>query len=60
MYPDLEGKVAIVTGAGRRKGLSEAIARKLAADGVRLVIHDLGRTQGALAPAHGIGAVGVP
>ena len=57
MYPDLEGKVAIVTGAGRRKGLGEAIARKLAADGVRLVIHDLGRTQGALAPAHGIGAV---
>ncbi|GAA4823860.1 SDR family oxidoreductase [Sphingosinicella ginsenosidimutans] len=57
MYPDLEGKVAIVTGAGRRKGLGEAIARKLAADGVRLLIHDLGRTQGALAPEHGIGAV---
>jgi len=55
MYPDLEGKVAIVTGAGRRKGLGEAIARKLAEDGVRLVVHDLGKTEGAMAPAHGVG-----
>lgn len=56
MYPDLAGKVAIVTGAGRRQGLGEAIARKLAADGARLVIHDLGHTAGAMAPAHGVGA----
>ena len=56
MYPELAGKVAIVTGAGRRKGLGEAIARRLAADGARLVIHDLGRTGGADAPAHGVGA----
>ena len=56
MYPDLEGKVAIVTGAGRRKGLGEAIARKLAEDGVKLVIHDLGKTEGDMAPAHGVGA----
>lgn len=56
MYPDLEGKVAIVTGAGRRKGLGEAIARKLAEDGVKLVIHDLGKTDGAMAPDHGVGA----
>lgn len=55
MYPDLEGKVAIVTGAGRRKGLGEAIARKLAEDGVHLVLHDLGRSEGAMAPAHGVG-----
>lgn len=55
MYPDLEGKVAIVTGAGRRKGLGEAIARKLAQDGVRLVLHDLGKTGGGMAPAHGVG-----
>ncbi|HET9427374.1 MAG TPA: SDR family NAD(P)-dependent oxidoreductase [Allosphingosinicella sp.] len=55
MYPDLEGKVAIVTGAGRHKGLGQAIARKLAEDGVRIVIHDLGRTEGDLAPPHGIG-----
>lgn len=56
MYPDLQGKVAIVTGSGRRKGLGEAIARKLAEDGVKLVIHDLGETKGAMAPEHGIGA----
>lgn len=56
MYPDLEGKVAVVTGAGRRKGLGEAIARKLASDGVKLVIHDLGEAKGDLAPAHGVGA----
>ena len=56
MYPELSGKVAIVTGAGRRAGLGEAIACKLAADGVRVVIHDLGRVGGADAPAHGVGA----
>jgi NAD(P)-dependent dehydrogenase (short-subunit alcohol dehydrogenase family) len=56
MYPDLEDKVAIVTGAGRPKGLGEAIARKLAEDGVRLVVHDLGKTEGEMAPAHGVGA----
>ena len=55
MYPDLQGKVAIITGAGRRNGLGEAIARKLAEDGVRLLLHDLGRTHGGLAPAHGVG-----
>ena len=55
MYPDLEGKVAIVTGSGRRRGLGEAIARKLAQDGVRIVIHDLGRVEGELAPSHGVG-----
>jgi meso-butanediol dehydrogenase/(S,S)-butanediol dehydrogenase/diacetyl reductase len=55
MYPDLSGKVAIVTGAGRRKGFGEAIARKLAEDGVRLVLHDLGQTGDGMAPAHGVG-----
>lgn len=56
MYQDLDGKVAIVTGAGRPKGLGEAIARRLATEGVRLVLHDLGRRDGDLAPAHGVGA----
>ena len=32
MY-DLRGKVAIVTGAGRPKGLGEAMAKRLAAEG---------------------------
>lgn len=58
MYPDLDGKVAIVTGAGRHKGLGEAIARKLAEDGARLVIHDLGKVQGDMVPAHGVGNSG--
>ena len=38
----LDGKVALVTGAGRRKGLGEAICRRLASEGARLVITDLG------------------
>jgi meso-butanediol dehydrogenase/(S,S)-butanediol dehydrogenase/diacetyl reductase len=55
MYPDLKGKVAIVTGSGRRMGLGQAIARRLAQDGVRVVIHDLGKVEGDLAPEHGVG-----
>ena len=55
MYSDLAGKVAIVTGAGRHGGLGAAIARKLAEDGVHVVLHDLGQTKGAMAPEHGVG-----
>jgi NAD(P)-dependent dehydrogenase (short-subunit alcohol dehydrogenase family) len=57
VYPDLQGKVAIVTGAGRREGLGAAIARRLASEGVRVVVHDLGRTKGEVAPAHGVGVL---
>jgi NAD(P)-dependent dehydrogenase (short-subunit alcohol dehydrogenase family) len=43
MY-DLAGKVAVVTGAGRPLGIGRATALRLAREGARLVIADLGRT----------------
>lgn len=55
MYPDLEGKVAIVTGAGRPKGLGEAMASRLAAEGCEVVIADLGQAQGSRMPDEAIG-----
>lgn len=44
MYPDLQGKTAIVTGSGKRTGIGYAIARKLASCGANVVIADLGAT----------------
>jgi meso-butanediol dehydrogenase/(S,S)-butanediol dehydrogenase/diacetyl reductase len=40
-----EGKTAVITGSGRRKGLGEAIALRLAADGANIVISDIGAPQ---------------
>ncbi len=37
----LNGRVALVTGAGRRGGIGEAIARRLAQEGAHMVIADL-------------------
>lgn len=51
----LSGKVALVTGAGRPRGLGQAIAMRLAADGASVMIHDRGAVAGDLAPAHGVG-----
>jgi len=42
MYDDLKGKMALVTGAGKRSGIGYAIASKLAAHGVHVAIADLG------------------
>lgn len=42
----LQGKTAIVTGAGRPKGLGEAIARAFAAEGANLLLTDLGAARG--------------
>lgn len=42
MFSDLKGKVAVVTGAGKRTGIGFGIARELAACGCRLVVADLG------------------
>jgi meso-butanediol dehydrogenase/(S,S)-butanediol dehydrogenase/diacetyl reductase len=54
-YPELHGKVALVTGAGRRKGLGEAIARRLAEEGCKVVITDIGHAKGAEMPESAIG-----
>jgi len=40
MY-NLEGKVAIVTGAGRRRGLGRSIALRLAGEGADVIVSDL-------------------
>jgi len=56
MYAELAGKVAIVTGAGRHKGLGEAMARRLCAEGCRVVLSDIGRARGEEMPDSAIGS----
>jgi len=56
-YPDLLGKVAIVTGSGRAKGLGEAMVRRLAAEGCRVVVSDIGQARGAEMPASAVGSI---
>ena len=43
MYPDLKGKNAVVTGAGKATGIGFAIARELAINGANVIIADLGK-----------------
>jgi meso-butanediol dehydrogenase/(S,S)-butanediol dehydrogenase/diacetyl reductase len=50
----LRGKVALVTGAGRRGGLGEAICARLAQEGASVVVSDVAGPRGAL-PADRIG-----
>jgi len=51
----LKGKVAVVTGSGRREGLGAAILKRLAGAGCRVVVSDLGEPTGLLGADH-IGA----
>ena len=53
---ELSGKVALVTGAGRARGLGEGIASKLAACGASVLITDLGQSPGEHMPDKHIGA----
>jgi NAD(P)-dependent dehydrogenase (short-subunit alcohol dehydrogenase family) len=56
MYPELAGKVAVVTGAGRHTGLGEAMAKRLASEGVKIVITDIGSPKGGHMPGDAIGS----
>jgi len=49
---NLQGKVALCTGAGRHKGLGEAIAKALAAEGAKVVVTDLGKPQAHMESEH--------
>ncbi|WP_446830661.1 SDR family NAD(P)-dependent oxidoreductase [Candidatus Foliamicus sp.] len=53
---DLSGKVALVTGAGRPRGLGEGIASRLAECGCSVLISDLGQSPGEHMPDKHIGA----
>ena len=54
----LSGKTAVITGSGRRKGLGEAIARRLSREGARVVISDIGKPVDSATPAAMIGTLG--
>jgi len=50
MYPELKGKTALVTGAGKKSGIGYAVAQKLAQSGVNVIIADLVATGDANQP----------
>lgn len=53
----LAGKVALVTGAGRKGGLGQAIARRFVEAGADVLIVDLGNAAGPLLAADDIGTL---
>ena len=48
----LEGKVALVTGAGRHGGLGQAICARLAVEGCRVALTDIGEPQPLMGAGH--------
>lgn len=54
-FPELKDKVALVTGAGRRGGLGEGIARRLLAEGCKVVLTDIGQGRGKEIPVTAVG-----
>lgn len=50
------GKTAVITGSGRKKGLGEAIAKKLSREGAAVVISDIGQAADPATPEEHIGA----
>ena len=50
------GKTAVITGAGRKKGLGEGIALRLASEGANVVVSDIGAPRDAATGAEHIGA----
>ena len=54
----LEGKVALITGSGR--GIGAATARKLAAEGARVIVNDLDRAEAEQIAAALDGAIAAP
>lgn len=54
-FPELQGKVALITGAGRRGGLGEGIARRLLEEGCTVVLTDIGNGRGVQMPVTAVG-----
>jgi meso-butanediol dehydrogenase / (S,S)-butanediol dehydrogenase / diacetyl reductase len=55
MTRPLAGKTAVITGSGRKGGLGEAIALRLAQDGANIVLSDVGASRDAATPDAMIG-----
>lgn len=55
MNRPLAGRTAVITGSGRRGGLGEAIALRLAEDGANIVLSDIGESRDAATPDGMIG-----